>query len=1611
MAFKGFGKNSGPTEPPRAQTLFGNFPRTPSPPLASFEEFQAAESLRSLPLAFDRNHAITVPSHPSAGVRNSESRPNWTYGQKSVYKDLDAPTDEGSSPHLPPITSNNSGIGVSHTASQVQDLKRIRSPPSLPVDERILRNSRMTRGSHSELIFNDPGHLTAQQMQSPPSTFQNNLGYLVTQRPQSPPLGFRNSPPIGNQTPPFGEVQRPSLSSPLKGNQSQSPRNFAIPLAQQKIPTISTYLDTYDSAKNMPTKPTDQVSKRSRSPPILPSNGDSFQNSVYGVHNSKRPSSSPPKLRQNFPSSAPGSQTHQQSLTSGHHNSADIGLMKPMNLPVAKRTKLPFVRTSDHVLEDESSTVQDDSERESLAKAKRLARFKNDLHQPVQSDPGPQDQKVVAKRQHELVVERQKIIGESSASTTGDFSNGNMISDYEGPESSGIIIGSCLDMCPESERAERERKGDLDRYERLDGERNQTSKSLAVKKYTRTAERDAELIRPMPILQQTMDYLLNLLNQPYDDKFLGLYNFLWDRMRAVRMDLRMQHIFNLEAITMLEQMIRLHIIAVHELCEYTKGEGFSEGFDAHLNIEQMNKTSVELFQLYDDHRKKGIYVPTEREFRGYYALLKLDKHPGYKVEPAELSLDLAKMTPDMRQTPEIVFARDVARACRTGNFIAFFRLARKASYLQACLMHAHFAKLRTQALASLHCGLQNNQGIPVSQVAKWLGMEEEDIESLLVYHGLTIKEFKEPYMVKEGSFLNVDNDYLVRCSRLVYGKKSRAIVEDVFCTHLAETISSIKVIEPQLDKVEENPASVQFLESDSFNQAIDEDMPDYETMSSPKDKVKIMPVFKMPIHKKGQDESVVIPTSPKVSAAHGPPESPKDIFRSSGKLKYATVFGSSLDKVEQIEATETPFQLTASRVEQERLPVGQTDFVEKSSVPQHLPVEVMEDEEQLISCQQAETDVAEAGYYDEEVAEAKLKLIIRIWRRHSSKKRELREQKKLAAKAALSSLSLGPPIWHYKTQPNLLGDFNIDGVMMKRYEIQQKSWSRLNVSDAVVSKLSGKNNAANCLCWKVILCCHDDMQYLNKPSQRNEVDKLAAGSWLLSKLIPANDGIDDELVLSSPRLSIWKKCIPNVYGGELTSCFSVIKKTEFDNLSETVAGASAIVFLVSEFFPWEIQKKRLCELLMALPSGSCLPLLILSSSCKNFLDPSTITEKLGLHDIDKSQVNVFCIVFLKDDPTEQLSGFFSDEQLRQGLEWLADESPPQPVLHHVKTRELVLYHLNPLLQAHDKINAQNTNPNALISAFNEALDQSAREVAAAAQATPTCWPCPEIALLEQCGSQNSYFLQYLPSIGWSSAARIEPLVHAIAGCKLPAFEEDISWLYKGSDKNSEIEYQMSQLENCLFKYFTETSKLMGRSIAAKEVNIMLQKYTRLQLHNCNFYLMPNWVMVFRRAFNWQLMNLAHGRFSSVYVLKQPELSVSPQAVSVSVSNLNIEDGSVLPFVLVQPSLDEMVEVGCTPFASESDILNTQGCFETRWPMALDDHNIEKAVEPLGDEMNVDQDGTFATSYNHATTQVNNKGGESLPATKASKGANKLSELLEKCNLVQNMIDKKLSIYF
>ncbi|KAK8684598.1 hypothetical protein V6N13_040620 [Hibiscus sabdariffa] len=139
---------------------------------------------------------------------------------------------------------------------------------------------------------------------------------------------------------------------------------------------------------------------------------------------------------------------------------------------------------------------------------------------------------------------------------------------------------------------------------------------------------------------------------------------------------------------------------------------------------------------------------------------------------------------------------------------------------------------------------------------------------------------------------------------------------------------------------------------------------------------------------------------------------------------------------------------------------------------------------------------------------------------------------------------------------------------------------------------------------------------------------------------------NDDLATTSHGLSIWKKWVPSLSGTDLTCCPSVVKDAICGNLDEATSEASPILFIVSFNIPWKLQKSHL-----VLPD-SCLPLLVLSGSYNvESSDPTAvIVNELGLHDIDKSRVSAFLVVFLLGKQhSESSNGFASDEKLRKGL--------------------------------------------------------------------------------------------------------------------------------------------------------------------------------------------------------------------------------------------------------------------------------------------------------------------------------------------------------------------------
>ncbi|KAL6657087.1 hypothetical protein ACP70R_004867 [Stipagrostis hirtigluma subsp. patula] len=1343
---------------------------------------------------------------------------------------------------------------------------------------------------------------------------------------------------------------------------------------------------------------------------------------------------------------------------SNEHNTSAVSPPKPSILAF-KRTGTPLDAS-----DDDGAIPLTELEREKQAKAKRLARFHVELSRPVENTNDFLKTVKGSAQRPKQSTSMGKLSMESSNET-----DERALADMDSP-GLAAIVGLCPDMCPEPERAERERKGDLDRYERLGGDRNQTTELLAVKKYNRTAERDADLIRPMPVLQKTMEYLLSLLDHTYDDSFLGLYNFLWDRMRAIRMDLRMQHFFNRDAISMLEQMIRLHIIAMHELCEYSKGEGFSEGFDAHLNIEQMNKTSVELFQMYDDHRRKGVFFSTEKEFRGYYALLKLDKHPGYKVEPAELSLDLAKMSPEIRGSPEILFAREVARACRMGNFIAFFRLARKATYLQACLMHAHFAKLRRQALASLHSGLQNGQGIPISHIVEWLAMEDEDIDSLAEYHGFGLRQYEELYLVKEGLFLNSESDFPSGRSQLVHSKKSQRIIDDVSSSPVCARISTKETTAPYRGQLGTgkmelfSPKHPLVVPADgrrefdlSFSEPVLPTSGRQITSGSPKSVSKQFTSTypSPPSPTPGRKESAShfpTPTSPPTSkleifsktpkAASPKAASPKaesktklandlvtedqdggfaglpkkgqlqtDILWSQANTEYVNAleeqnvlhpFADSTSSKMHVEEDEFRAHDSGIAIDMDEgtPPFNEVLFIEPGS-----PIGSSDHEEfrdHNISNSTTD-DWLPVVMSHKKISDERLKTILRKWRERAADKRFLREQKNALAVAALNSLSLGPPVHNTTVVPKLaVHDLDIGHAFKERQARQQRSWSRLNISELFGPVLVERNAGARCLCCKLLVL-------VPQGAMESQADNFAS-KWLLTKLMGSGDD-DDGLVLSSAGLSIWTEWISS----PSTCCLSVVRASDQQVISNDMANStSCILFLVSENISWEVQKTRFSSLLASIPAQSNLPLLILSGDTYNEgYDYASryIIDRLGLGGFCGGKIASSSVVFLAGNYTDDYAnGFFDDDKLREGLKWLASKLPLQPDVTLVKTHELFLNYLNPQLEMLNN-HVNRVWPGDCILVFNNAVNQLAEEISAAAYTNSNHWPPPEIDLLDTSSNERMFAEMFLPSIGWSLPARIQPLLAAINSCKLPDFSYDLSWLNQGSYMGKQIQDQKLSLEECLARYLTESARLLNETQVITEVKIMVQKCVGLELRDSYYYLVPRWVSIFRRIYNWRLAKLSTGEFSEAYVLTQ-RLYQAPVADSngatqqgatannagKTIDEASIsEDHSMMFTVSASLPLDEIIEISCDLDAVSAPPVRP---LPPRLPTLV--HEEPQSSSDVNGEVN----GVLGVNDQmYIPRRVDL--GKLVPLERDDK----LARLLEQCSKMQDRIDETLSIYF
>ncbi|KAG6787802.1 hypothetical protein POTOM_003847 [Populus tomentosa] len=305
------------------------------------------------------------------------------------------------------------------------------------------------------------------------------------------------------------------------------------------------------------------------------------------------------------------------------------------------------------------------------------------------------------------------------------------------------LIGTCPFMCPESESSQRERLQDLAVFERLHGNPRKTSPALAVKKFCRTISAkhmQASDVRPLPVLEDTLAYLLNLLDST-DHPFEVVHDFIFDRTRSIRQDLSMQNIVDDKSIYMYEKMVKFHVISHLKLQRCRSSSNISSVH--YLNMEQLTKALTSLYNLYDANRDSGTVYRNEAEFRSLYVLLHLDSNTQpmvdlYFISVGEsLSLWFRFVLHPIIQSKEMCFARSVLRFYQMGNYMRFFStISAEASYLQYCILEPYINKVRALSLSYINNAGYKLHPYPLVHLSKLLKMKESDLEVLCNACGL-----------------------------------------------------------------------------------------------------------------------------------------------------------------------------------------------------------------------------------------------------------------------------------------------------------------------------------------------------------------------------------------------------------------------------------------------------------------------------------------------------------------------------------------------------------------------------------------------------------------------------------------------------------------------------------------------------------------------------------------------------------------------------------------------------------------------------------------------------------------------------------------------------------
>uniref|UniRef100_H9Z1D0 SAC3 domain-containing protein 1 n=2 Tax=Macaca TaxID=9539 RepID=H9Z1D0_MACMU len=336
-----------------------------------------------------------------------------------------------------------------------------------------------------------------------------------------------------------------------------------------------------------------------------------------------------------------------------------------------------------------------------------------------------------------------------------------------------LPVGTCPDMCPAAERAQRERERRLHRLEVVPGCRQDPPRAdpqRAVKEYSRPAagkpRPPPSQLRPPSVLLATVRYLAGEVAESADAARAEVASFVADRLRAVRLDLALQGAGDAEAAVVLEAALATLLAVVARL-----GPDAARGpADPVLLQAQVQEGFGSLRRCYA--RGAGPH-PRQPAFQGLFLL--------YNLGSVEALREVLQLPAALRTCPPLRKALAVDAAFREGNAARLFRLLQTLPYLASCAVQCHVGHARREALARLARAFSTPKGqtLPLGFMVNLLALDGlREARDLCQAHGLPL-DGEERVVFLRGRYVEEGLPPAGTCKVLVESKLRGRTLEEV----------------------------------------------------------------------------------------------------------------------------------------------------------------------------------------------------------------------------------------------------------------------------------------------------------------------------------------------------------------------------------------------------------------------------------------------------------------------------------------------------------------------------------------------------------------------------------------------------------------------------------------------------------------------------------------------------------------------------------------------------------------------------------------------------------------------------------------------------------------